>query len=386
MATKRDYYEILGVDKKASVSDIKSAYRKLAMKYHPDRNKEANANEKFKEINEAYEVLSDEKKRQTYDQFGHSAFDQSAGYNPSWGQNTNGSSYRVYSDFGGFSDPFDIFEQFFGGASSFNGFGRNSAREESRRSSEGSDLRFVLDLSFEEAVHGAEKEIEYKRFETCPDCHGSGAKKGSKLKICSACKGTGRENRVQQTIFGSFASMRTCESCNGNGKIIESPCPSCRGQGRLRESKKMMVKIPAGVDNGTEIRYSGEGDAGENNAGKGDLYLNIKVKKHPYFVRHNNDIHIEIPLTFSEAALGAVVEVPTINGNVKLKIPSGTQTGTEFRLKNKGIPYLKSSMRGDEYVKVLLKTPNRLGRREKELFEELQKEDSPEDFWDKFFV
>lgn len=389
MPTKRDYYEILGVSKSATAKEIKSAYRKLALKYHPDRNKEPDANQRFKEINQAYEVLSDGKKRKAYDQYGHAAFDQQTGFG-GWDQGAGGGSYRVYTDgmgfdFGGFSDPFEIFEQFFGDTSPF-GFRASTRRTRAQTEhGRGDDLRFSLEISFEEAVKGSTKEIQYKRFEKCEVCKGTGTKKGTGVKTCSSCEGTGRQQRVQQTIFGSFATTMVCSTCDGEGKIIEDPCSHCRGLGRARVTKTLSVKIPAGVNTGTEIRYTGDGDVGVRGGGSGDLYLSIRVKPHPYFVRHGNDIHLEIPLTFSQVALGDVVEVPTIDGQVKLKIPAGTQSGTEFRLHGKGVPYLNNSSQGNQYVKVMIKTPQKLTRRQRELFEELQQEEKPQEFWKQFF-
>lgn len=374
---KRDYYEVLGVDKGADQKEIKSAYRKLALKFHPDRNKEKDANEKFKEINEAYEVLSDEKKRKTYDQFGHAAFDQASGF----GSQGQAGGYRTYTGgmgFGseGFSDPFDIFEQFFGGGSPFGG-GTRSRSQSRQTDKRGNDLRIALDLTFEEAAHGVEKEFTYKHFESCDSCGGSGAKKGSKKKTCTTCKGSGVEQVTQQTIFGSFAAQRVCSSCGGDGEIIEMPCPSCEGTGRTKKNKKISVKIPAGVDAGTEIRYAGEGDMGRNEASAGDLYIAIRIKEHPYFRRQRYDVFLEVPLNFSQVALGDVIKIPTIYGEVKLKIPAGTQTGTEFRLKSKGIPYLRGTGKGNQYVKIKVKTPQKLSRDQKELFQKLQKEEQP---------
>ena len=389
MATKRDYYEILGVTKSSTASEIKSAYRKLALKYHPDRNKEPDANEKFKEINQAYEVLSDTKKRQTYDQYGHAAFDQQSGFGGWNQQGAQGGSYRVYTDgdFGGFSVPFDIFEQFFGDTSPF-GFRTSNSRSRRNPQTEhgrGEDLRYTLEIRFEDAVKGSTQEISYKRFEKCETCHGSGAKKGTGSKTCPICHGSGQEQRMQQTIFGSFATTRVCNRCGGQGKIIENPCSNCRGTGRVKKSKSLTIKIPAGVNMGTEIRYTGDGDVGERGSINGDLYIAIRIKPHKYFVRRNNDIYLEIPLTFSQAALGDVVNVPTIDGEVKLKVPAGTQTGTEFRLKNEGVPYLSSSTRGDQYIKVKVRTPQKLTRRQKEILEELQQEEKPQEFWKQFF-
>jgi len=390
LATKRDYYETLAVAKNASKEEIKKAYRKLALQYHPDRNKGPEAEKKFKEVTEAYEILSDTKKRQAYDQFGHAAFDQASGF-PGGGAY----QYRTYtgkpgagfdSDFGGFSDPFEIFEQFFGSSSPFD-FGERSGRRkrQSAGSRQGQDLRYELSLSFSEAALGTEKEIAYRRLEKCRVCEGSGAADTSSVQTCPSCGGSGQMQRVQRTIFGSFATVATCSRCNGEGKIIKNLCPECRGRGVLAQNHQMKVKIPVGVANGSQIRYASEGDAGERGGGYGDLYLHLKVSGHSFLKREGEDVYLEIPISFAQAALGDVVEVPTIKETVKLKIPAGTQTGTQFRLKGKGIQRLHSTGRGDEYVKVIVKTPSRLSNRGKELFNELKKEESPEAFWKKFF-
>lgn len=390
MATKRDYYETLDVAKNASKEEIKKAYRKLALQYHPDRNKNPEAEKKFKEVTEAYEILSDTQKRQAYDQFGHAAFDQASGF-PGGGAD----QYRTYTgkpgagfdfDFGGFSDPLEIFEQFFGSSSPFD-FGERSGRQKRRSAGtrQGQDLRYELSLSFSEAALGAEKEIIYRRLEECRSCKGSGAAYGSSAQTCPVCGGSGQMQRVQRTIFGSFATVAACSSCGGEGKIIKNICPECRGRGVSARNHQMKVKIPAGVANGSQIRYAEEGDAGERGGSTGDLYLHLKVGGHPFLKREGEDVYLEIPLTFAQAALGTIVEVPTIGETVKLKIPAGTQSSTQFRLKGKGIQRLHSTTRGDEYVKVIVKTPSRLSNQEKELFNELKKEENPEAFWKKFF-
>ena len=384
MTKKRDYYDILGVSKGASKKEIKQAYRKLALKFHPDRNKEPDANDKFKEINQAYEVISDEKKREKYDQFGHAAFDQASGFG-GWNPGASGSSYRVYTDgAGGFSDPFDIFEQFFGGTSPFRS-SRRASHSAQATHGRGDDLRYTINLTFEEAVKGITKEVKYKKYDTCDSCHGSGAKKGTDSKTCSTCSGSGQQQRMQQTIFGSFATTRPCSKCQGEGKVIKNPCASCNGSGRVRKTRSLSVKIPAGVDNGIEIRYTSDGDAGRRKAGSGDLYIAIRVKDHKHFVRRGHDIFLEIPITFSQAALGEIIEVPTVYKKVKLKIPAGTQTGTQFRLKDRGVPHLRGSGKGHQYVTVKIKTPQKLNRKQKEVFKQLQEEEKPQEFWKKFF-
>ena len=344
MAGKRDYYEVLGVSRNASEADIKKAYRKLAKKYHPDvnpGNREAEA--KFKEVNEAYEVLSDPQKKAQYDQFGH------AGVNSNGFGGTGGG----FADFDfGFGD---IFESFFGGS----GFGSSSRRNAPQK---GRDLRYNLEISFEEAAFGAEKEITILRMEKCDKCGGSGAKPGTTATTCSTCNGTGQVQYKQRTPFGQFINVKTCSACNGEGKIINNPCTMCHGKGQVRKSKKVKINVPAGIDDGQTISLRGEGDPGTKGGPPGDLYISISVRPHPLFTRKGYDIICEIPITFAQAALGAEIEVPTLDGRVKYSIHEGTQSGTVFRLKNKGVQDIQGYGRGDQYVKVIVEVPKNLKR------------------------
>ncbi|OYT53865.1 MAG: molecular chaperone DnaJ [Candidatus Altiarchaeales archaeon ex4484_2] len=356
---KRDYYEVLGIKKGASKTEIKKAYRRLARKYHPDVNKESDAEEKFKEISEAYEVLADKDKRANYDRFGHAGARE--------GFTGGGFSWNDFSHFDDISDIFgrdffgrDIFDVFFGGG--------HRRRTSARR---GSDLRFDLSIDLEDVIYGARKEIMVWRTESCSKCNGSGAKDANSIKTCDQCQGAGRVNRQQKTPFGSFVTVATCSACHGTGKIITEPCNKCKGSGRVRVKKKIMVKIPKGVESGSYLLLRGEGDAGVNGGSSGDLYVVITVKPHKLFRRDGNDLYYELPVTFSQAALGDEVEIPSFDGAVKMKIPSGTQTGTVFRLKDKGVPLLNSNRRGDEMVKVKVLTPEKLNSRQKELFHEL---------------
>lgn len=343
---QRDYYELLEVSRDASDADIKKAYRKLAMKYHPDRNPDdSSSEEKFKEIQNAYSILSDSQKRAAYDQFGHAGVDPSRG-GP--------------GGFGGFGDVFeDIFENIFSG-------GRGQGRQS--RGQRGSDLQFNVQLSLEEAALGKEVEITVPRHGTCNTCEGSGAKKGTTPKSCDTCNGIGQV-RIQQ---GFFSIQQTCPTCHGEGKIISDPCTSCHGQGRIRESKKLTVKIPAGVDNGDRVRLSGEGEAGIHGGGPGDLYVQINVKKHSIFERHDNDLHCEVPISFIIAVLGGSIEVPTLEGRVTLKIPAETQTGKVFRLRSKGMKSVRGYAQGDLLCKVVVETPVNLSREQKDLLTQLQ--------------
>jgi molecular chaperone DnaJ len=354
--SKRDYYEVLGVAKGASKDEIKKAYRRKAREYHPDVNKEANAETKFKEINEAYEVLSDEQKRSMYDRFGHS------------GVNTSGGGFSGF-DFGGFRDPFEIFEEVFGG---FGGFGRSSARQ-SRRPRRGADLRYELTLEFDEAVFGVEKEIEVPRQETCPTCNGSKAEPGSSPIRCPECNGTGEVRRQA----GFFINISTCPRCGGQGEIITSPCHECQGKGTVVKTRRLSVKIPGGVDNGTQIRLSGEGESGVHGGPPGNLYVVIKVKPHPFFRRANDNVHLELAINITQAALGDEVEVPTLDGNELMTIPAGTQTGDTVRLRNKGVPRLRrdgtTSSRGDQVVTIQVRTPTNLTKEQRNLLLELGK-------------
>lgn len=344
---QQDYYELLGVSRNAEESEIKKAYRKLAMKYHPDRNSnDKAAEEKFKEIQKAYAVLSDQQKRAAYDRFGH------AGVDPSMGGGHGG--------FGGFGDVFeDIFENIFSG-------GRSAGRQS--RAQRGADLQFNVQLTLEEAALGKQIEITVPRHVVCEVCTGSGAKKGTTPKTCETCNGVGQV-RIQQ---GFFSIQQTCPTCHGEGKIVTDPCTNCHGQGRVRESKKLTVKIPAGVDNGDRVRLGGEGEAGIHGGPSGDLYVQINVKTHAIFERHESDLHCEVPISFITAALGGSIEVPTLEGRVTLKIPGETQTGKTFRLRGKGMKSVRGHATGDLLCSVVVETPVNLSREQKELLTKLQ--------------
>jgi|YNPMSStandDraft_1061717.scaffolds.fasta_scaffold12683_2 molecular chaperone DnaJ len=369
LAAKRDYYEILGLQKGASDEEIKKAYRKLAKQYHPDvnpGNKEAEA--KFKEINEAYEVLSDPQKRAQYDQFGHAGME--GAFSSGFGTGFTGG----FADFD-FGDIGDIFESFFGG-----GFSTRSSRSRSGPQ-KGADIKQSIEISFEEAAFGTQKEINFLRLENCPSCSGTGSKSGSQPKTCMHCNGTGQVQYRQSTPFGQIVNMRTCEVCKGEGKIITDPCSTCAGKGKVRRNVKKVINVPAGIDNGQTISLRGEGEPGKRGGPAGDLYITVRVRPHPLFQRQNNDVLCEIPITFVQAALGAEIEVPTLDGKVKYTIPEGTQTGSVFRLRNKGIPFLGSGGRGDQYVKVVVEVPKKLTEKQKELlrqFGELSGEDNHE--------
>ena len=366
--SKKDYYEILGVSRNATQQEIKKAYKNLAKKYHPDINKsDPDAEQKFKEIGEAYQVLSDSQKRAAYDRLGHAAFDQAAraGF-------SGFSSYDVNLDDlfrGGFRDPFDIFEEFFG-ASPF-GFSSAAARQRARQ--KGRDLLYELTLDFDEAVQGAQKEISFTRQGVCAACRGTGAAGGSSKVTCPTCRGSGQVRQTSQIFFGSFSTIQTCQQCQGTGEVVEKPCLECGGRGVLKETKRLKIKVPAGVNTGYQLRFRGEGDAGEQGAAAGDLYVRFQVKPHKFFRREGDNIYLKLPISFSQAALGDVVEVPTIEGRVRLKIPAGTQSGTQFRLRGKGVPHLGARGRGDQYVRVHLKTPKKLNRELKEIFEQLKR-------------
>jgi molecular chaperone DnaJ len=351
MSNKRDYYEVLGVSKGASQDEVKKAFRRLARQYHPDVNKEPAAESMFKEINEAYEVLSDPDKRAMYDRFGHTGPTGGPGYDPFGGQ-----------------DPFgSIFEAFFGGQA-----GRGPQRGPQR----GADLRYTLSISFEEAIFGAEKEIEFRRQETCGTCRGSGAEPGTDPVRCPKCGGLG-EIRTRAPIF-NMVTVTTCDQCRGEGTVIAIPCRECRGEGRIRQSRKIAIKIPAGVDGASQIRVTGEGESGPRGGPHGNLYIALDVQPHPVFVREGNDIIMELPLNVAQAALGVEVEVPTVEGDEALRVPPGTQTGTTFRLRGKGVPYLRGSGRGDQIVVARVVVPNRLTDQQRRLFQELEKTLEPE--------
>jgi len=346
MARKRDYYDVLGVDRNASAADIKKAFRKLAFEHHPDRNKNDGAEEKFKEISEAYEILSNSDKRAAYDRFGHAGT-----------QGFGGRGFEGF-DFGGFGD---IFEAFFGGATT-------ARRTGSQR---GGDLRYSLTISFEEAVFGCEKEVEIVRTEKCSVCHGTGSEPGSSPERCPSCNGTGEVRRAQRSIFGQFINVTPCSQCRGEGRIVTRPCHNCRGQGRERVTRKIAIKVPAGVDDGNQIRLTGEGDAGSKSGSPGNLYVTLSVRKHKLFKRDGIDILYELPINFAQAALGDNIEIPTLDGDTTLKIPAGCQTGKVFRLRDKGVPHLRSHSRGDQLVRVHVVTPQSLDSKQKKLFREL---------------
>lgn len=346
---KRDYYEVLGVSKDASDKEIKSAFRKLAKQYHPDVNKAPDAAEKFKEAQEAYAVLSDESKRKQYDQYGHAAFDQ-----------MNGGAGYDFSDF----DFGDIFSEIFGNGFGFGGGGRASGP----RRQKGADKLMRINLTFEEAVFGTKKTINVDVSDECPNCDGKG---GLGEKTCSKCHGSGTVTAEQRTMFGSFMTRTTCPNCNGQGVSYESTCSKCRGSGRISSNKDIEVKIPAGVDTGNQLRLAGKGDAGRNGGPNGDLYLEFRVKDHELFVRDDNDIYLEVPITITEAVLGCKKEVPTLYGNVKLSIPPGSATGDKQRLKGKGIENVHSGSKGNMYVIINVVIPQKLSRDQKKLFESL---------------
>lgn len=357
MADKRDFYEVLGVQRSATDDEIKKAYRKLAKKYHPDLNPDDDtAEQKFKEVSEAYEILSDKEKRSRYDQFGH------AGVDPNFGA---GGAGGYGGGFGGF-DMGDIFGDIFGGFGGFSGGGRSARRGPQR----GSNVSVDVTISFEEAVFGCEKEVNLYRIETCPDCNGSGAKEGSEVVTCSVCGGRGQVTTTQRTILGNMQTVTTCSACGGKGKVVKEPCTKCAGKGRVKKGRKIKVKIPAGIDNGQTISLSGQGNAGEQGAPNGDLYVEVYVKPSQDFERNGFDVSYKMDISFAEAALGATVEVPTLDGKVKYEIPEGTQPGTVFRFKGKGIPYLKRSGRGDQYTIVNIVVPKHLTPKQKELLKE----------------
>lgn len=355
MADKRDYYEVLGVSKGVSDADLKKAYRKVAKKYHPDLNPgNKEAEEKFKEVNEAYAVLSDPDKRSRYDQFGH------AGVDPNFGAGSGGFNGAGF-DFG------DIFSDIFGGG--FGGFGGGSRRNGPKR---GADVRQVVEVSFEEAAFGCKKKINIIKQERCETCNGSGAAAGTSAQTCHRCNGTGQIQTQQRTILGYMTNVSTCPECHGTGKIIKTPCKDCRGTGKVRKSKTIEIDIPAGIDDGQTMQLSGQGEAGERGGPSGDLLITIRVRRHELFKRDGNDIYITMPISVVQAALGATLKVPTLDGPVEYDIPEGTQPATRFRLKGKGVPYLRGRGRGDQYVTIDVEIPKNLTARQKELLKEFE--------------
>lgn len=348
--SKRDYYEILGIDKNANEQEIKKAYRKMAMKYHPDRNPDdKEAEQKFKEASEAYEVLGNKEKRQKYDQFGHSAFE-----NQGQGGGFHGGGFEGFDDI--FSDIFDM-------------FGGGSSRGRRRGPKKGRDVQYNLTIDFLEAAFGAEKEITLNKHEECNTCKGSGAKPGSDVQKCSRCKGTGEIKEVHNTMLGQMVNARVCNVCGGEGKVIKEKCNTCSGSGKVRKDKKIKVKIPKGVDDESAIPLRGYGEPGERGGPSGDLYVVIRVREHKLYKRNDLDIICEMPITFTQAALGDELEVPTIHGKVKYKIQEGTQTGTVFRLKSKGIEDYRGR-KGDQYVKVHVEVPKKLDSKQKDILKE----------------
>ena len=361
---RRDLYEVLGVSKGASDDEIKKAYRKLVKKYHPDLNPgDKSAEEAMKEVNAAYEILSDPEKKARYDQFGH------AGIDPTYGAGQQGG----FSGFdAGDIDLGDIFGSFFGGG--FGGFGGSAYGQTRTRSGpqRGRDVEINIEISFEEAVFGCEKTISLNRSEVCPDCGGTGAKKGTQPETCPVCHGTGQVRTTQRTAFGVFQSAGPCAHCHGTGKIIKEPCASCGGTGQIKKKRRITVKVPAGIDNGQTITLRGQGHAGKAGGESGDMYVTVSVRPHKLFKRSGQDVMLEMPVSFSQAALGATLTVPTVDGKVQYNMPEGTQTGTVFRLKGSGIPKLGGKGRGDQYVKVNIEVPRNLTREQKDLLRKFE--------------
>lgn len=352
MSAKRDYYEVLGVSRNASSDEIRRAYRRLARQYHPDVNKHDAAEEQFKEINEAYEILNDDERRAAYDRFGHAGV---GGFNGGPGAG---------DPFGFGSSPFtDIFETFFGGGAATRGH---------RGPTRGADLESTVDLTFEEAIFGAEKEVEVNRLEICDDCHGTRMRDGAEPPVCSVCSGTGEVRRVQNTILGQFVTASTCANCGGEGRVISDPCPTCRGRGRVSRRRTIAVSTPAGVDSDSTLRLTGQGEQSPDGPA-GNLYVRIRVKSHEFFVRHGKQIHLDLPINVVQAALGAEIEAPTVDGVVTLKVPQGTQSGQQFRLRDKGVPDLRGGARGDQIVTVRVVTPTDLTPEQRDLLENLGK-------------
>ncbi|MFW5648011.1 MAG: molecular chaperone DnaJ [Candidatus Alkaliphilus sp. MAG34] len=360
---KRDYYDVLGVSRDAGEQDIKRAYRKLAMKYHPDRNPDdKEAEEKFKEVNEAYEILSSSEKRRRYDQFGHA------------GVSANGAGgfegFGGFGGFGGFDGMFgDIFDMFGGGFTS---------SRRSRGPQKGADLQYGITITFEEAAFGTDKEIEFYRNDTCNVCEGTGAKPGTSTSVCDKCNGTGEMQTVTRTPLGQMIRTSVCNQCRGEGTVIETPCNKCGGKGRIKRQRKLKVKIPAGVDTGSVISIRGEGESGTKGGPKGDLYVAINVLPHKIFKRDGYDVICEMPITFVQAALGDELEVPTLEGKVKYKMPEGTQSGTVFRLRSKGIVNPKGYGKGDQYVKVIIEVPTKLSEAQKDILRKFASESGEE--------
>ncbi len=365
MAEKRDYYEVLGLNKGASDDEIKKAYRQKAKQFHPDLHpddKEAEKN--FKEVSEAYEILSDKDKRARYDQFGH------AGVDPNFGAGGAGGYGGGFGGFGGFDDLGDILGSMFGG---FGGFGGGSRRANPNAPRRGNDVEISISIDFLQACHGVDKTIEFSHMEECPECKGSGAQKGSAPTTCPDCGGSGQIRMQQRTPFGVTSTVRACPRCSGKGKIINDPCKKCSGSGRVSKKRRLDISIPAGIDDGQTLTLRGQGDSGLNGGPSGDVLVDVMVRPHPLFRREGYNIFCEVPITYVQAALGDELTVPTIDGKVKYKIPDGTQPGTTFRLRGKGVKQLNSSSRGDQYVTVSIEVPKNLSKKQKEILKELDK-------------
>ncbi|MFV0381378.1 MAG: molecular chaperone DnaJ [Breznakia sp.] len=364
--SKRDYYEVLGLNKGASDADIKKAYRKMAKKYHPDVNKDSEAEVKFKEVNEAYEVLSDSQKKATYDQFGHAGLDGAQG------------GFSGEGGFGGFED---LFGSFFGGGGGFSGFGGGSRQAHGPR--KGEDRFMQMRIDFMDAVFGHTEEISLEVDEECGDCHGSGAFSKNDIHTCDRCHGSGKVVTQQRTAFGTFQSEAVCPDCHGNGKKVSKPCNKCHGKGYEHKRVKLDIKIPAGIQSGQQIRVNGKGEIGSNGGLSGDLYIEVLVARHKVFVRDGNDIYIRVPISAVDAILGCELDIPTVHGDVRLKIPEGTQTATKFRLKGKGVKSPRG-IEGDQYVEMHIEIPKKVSKQEKELYEKLRKTDKYKSPFDKF--
>ena len=370
MANKRDYYEVLGVNKNATDEELKKAYRKLAKKYHPDANpnNKEEAEAKFKEVNEAYENLSDPQKRRMYDQFGH---DGPQGFGGGAGGPFGGGYYSYTSSgfdgFSDFGDLGDIFSTFFGG-------GRSNSRQQARGPRKGADLNLNIQITFEEAFLGVEKDITITRPETCDVCHGSGARPGTTVTKCPTCNGTGTVRQVQNTILGQMQTSRTCTNCHGTGEIIKEPCENCKGKGTVRKQPRIKVKIPAGIDDNQTVVLRGEGEPGEKGGAKGDLYITVRIKRNSIYTRQGNNVMCEIPITITQATLGAELKIPMVDGKTEyFSIPEGTQTGTKFVIKEKGFKSINSNARGNYIFTVVVQTPKRLNKEQRELLEKLAK-------------
>ncbi len=357
MADKRDYYEVLGVGRDVTDEELKKVYRQLARKYHPDLHPDdPTAEDKFKEITEAYEVLSNSEKRSIYDQYGHAGLE-------------NGG---MGADAGGFSDVSEILESLFGGMGGMGSFFGGSRMQNPNAPRQGKDLQTSVTLDFMEAVNGVSKNLTVQRMETCPDCHGSGCAGNSGMEVCKDCQGRGIVKVTQRSPFGMISSSKPCPHCGGKGKIIKSPCQKCRGAGRVRVSKSITVNVPAGIDDGQTLSVGGMGDSGVNGGPSGNLYVSVTVRPHPLYTRDGYDLHCDIPITYSQAVLGDEITVPTVDGNVKYRISEGTQTGTVFRLRGKGVRRPGRTERGDQYVKVFIEVPKGLNKHQKELIRQLE--------------